>query len=230
MFARLQSSLFRKVRSGGFILLVLFLPITGFCGESELSFTWAFAALTGPPDERRLLPIEKDTVLRSGDQLKMMIELSSHCHIYLLYKSSTGELIRLLPAELREGGPGLQAGERYYLPEGNRWFTLDDEIGLEKFYLLASIKRLDALDKLLRAYEQASAEEKSTLSEEIDALIKSMRKKKRKLVAVAERPVEIGGNVRTVDNASLASEDISLFAVRISGSQFFARTYSIDHK
>lgn len=197
--------------------------------DNSLSFLWAFAALTGDGVDRRLVQVTKDTTLKSGDQLKMMVELNSEGYIYVLYNSSNGELVKLFP-DNPGSADSLQVGTRHFLPEGNLWFTLDEQTGLEKFYLIASQTRLVELEKLLVSYENAPAAEQVEAAKEIRKHIIELRKEKRKLATVADRPVEIGGNIRSVDNAQLMSQDISLLAMDISGSDFFARTFTIEHQ
>lgn len=197
--------------------------------DNSLSFLWAFAALTGDGVERKLVQVTRDTALKSGDQLKMMVELNSEGYIYVLYSSSNGELVKLFP-DNPGSADSLQVGRRHFLPEGNLWFTLDEQTGLEKFYLVASQTRLVELEELLALYENAPAGEQLEVAKEIRKQILELRKEKRKLATVADRPVEIGGNIRSVDNSQLMSQDISLFAMDISGSDFFARTFTIEHQ
>ena len=53
--------------------------------NDNISFRWAFGAMAGPKNDRKLVSITRDTVLKSGDQLKMMVELKTACFLYLFY-------------------------------------------------------------------------------------------------------------------------------------------------
>ena len=198
--------------------------------EKNIAFEWAFTALTGPVGYREIMPITRDTVLKSGDQLKMMIAFKSDCFIYLLYHGSAGELLSLFPPGTDDFQLGSQKGKRYDIPDGNNWFTLDENTGTEKFYLLASTAPLVELERLLRIYEQAPNSERPKISSQIFQHIKALRKKNRTLERVAERPIQIGGNFRSMSKSSTLPYDISKYAITISENTFFARTYTIEHK
>ena len=43
--------------------------------SGNICFSWAFGALVGDGDSRKLVKIDRDTELKTGDQLKMLIKL-----------------------------------------------------------------------------------------------------------------------------------------------------------
>lgn len=198
--------------------------------EKTIKFQWAFAARTGPSENQELRSITKDTVLQSGDQLKMMIAFESDCFIYLIYHGSRGEMQLLFPEEVAPYQRPSPNNERYDIPSGNSWFTLDENIGIEKFYLLASANPLDKLEGLLKQYDEASASKQPDIASQIIRHVKQLRKDNRQLESSVDRPVQIGGNFRTVEKSQQPITNISKYAVTISGNKFFARTYTIEHR
>jgi hypothetical protein len=118
------------------------------------------------------------------------------------------------------------------VPPGIDWFRLDEVVGTETFYLLASARPLENLDTLCNKLHAAAAQtERETVSGQILSEINRLQKKRRTLTAAAERPIRLGGNFRgTMKETKPALPDISQIAVEISASDFYSRTYTIDHR
>ena len=129
-------------------------------GEDAVSFRWAFGAVVGSTDDRRLVAITRDTVLKTGDRLKLLLQLKNRCFVYLFYRTAEDEIYLLFPYTLKLFESDYKTGEKYYIPKGKTWFELDKNVGLETYYLLASAKRLHQLEALYRKYYSVVGEEK----------------------------------------------------------------------
>ncbi|RLC18153.1 MAG: hypothetical protein DRI57_08820 [Deltaproteobacteria bacterium] len=114
--------------------------------------------------------------------------------------------------------------EKYYIPPGKAWFQLDKNTGVETFYLLASGDRLNSLETLYERYQSAASQE---LANEILCEIRKTKKQRRNLKARAERPLSIGGVLRDVGRKI---PDVASVAERISATDFYGRTFTIEHK
>jgi hypothetical protein len=201
---------------------------TAAAGE-KIQLQWAFGALTGPEDNQELLSIEEKAVLHTGDRMKFFLQPQTDCFVYLFYRSSQGELVVLLPAQGSESRSA--AGTRTTIPPGIDWFRLDEVVGTETFYLLASARPLEKLDNLCNKLHAAAQHEREAVSGQILTEINRLQKKRRRLTAAAERPIRLGGNFRgTMKETKPALPDISQIAVEISASDFYTRTYTIDHR
>lgn len=200
-------------------------------GEDAVSFRWAFGAIVGSKNDRRLVAITRDTVLKTGDRLKLLLQLKNRCFVYLFYRTAEDEIYLLFPYTLKLFDTGYKTGEKYYIPKGKTWFELDKNVGLETFYLLASAKRLHQLEAQYTRYDSAIGEEKKALAKQLLAEIRKIKRKHRKFAAVAERPIAIGGNVRgAVKDVQSAFPDIDPIASEVSTSNFYSKTFTIDHK
>ena len=71
--------------------------------EDAVSFRWAFGAMVGSKDDRRLVAITRDTVLKTGDRLKLLLQLKNRCFVYLFYRTATDEIYLLFPYTLEKG-------------------------------------------------------------------------------------------------------------------------------
>ena len=198
--------------------------------EANLQFQWAFGALK-KANGSKFEAIERDTILKTGDQIKFFLNVDKNCFVYLIYSSSQGELSVLFPYRFKLRSSEYTMAGHHYIPGGNQWFELDEHTGEEKFYLLASANRLMQLEALINDYESADAAKKPALAQAVLAEIRKLRKENLKFKTYAERPVNIIGNLRGTEKAETAeNQDIAKFAVEISADTFYSRTFTIDHK
>ena len=227
-----------RFRSLRFIVLLIILVSIIFwhcipaarAQESRLNFYWAFGALVGTQDQPQLIPIGRKTVLQTGDRMKILFEPQTESFVYILYYSSQEELLMLFPSE--PSAASTLPGRKYSIPSGNQWFKLDDVTGIEKFYLIASARRLEKLESLYQSHlAKTRVEDIQASTRAILAEIKQLKRKHRTLTAAAERPVRLGGNFRGAhQEAQPAQPDLSQIAVEISAADFFSRTFTIDHQ
>ncbi len=189
----------------------------------NIHFFWAFVAKTTSGGASTLIPITRDTVLKSGDQLQMMVQLQKDCFVYLFYKSAENDIHLLFPYSLDMFDSGYNTTETYSLPKDkSKMYTLNEVAGLETFYLLASETRLTRLEELYNHHAAlTSGEEKGAAAKTIVSEIRALRKKHKKFRAAAERPVTIGGGVRG------GVED---HMMEIRTGHFYGRSFTIDHK
>jgi hypothetical protein len=168
--------------------------------------------------------VARDTTLRTGDELKMLVDLQAACFVYVVYHSAQGEVSLLFPGEVRQTVPASRTPVTYHIPEGEAWFRLDEHAGRETFYLLASARRLSDLEALIAAHQSADASKRPELAERVVAHVREVRRQHQRLEAAAERPASIAGNVRGM------TPDLGQIAVEISAMDFYGKTFTIDHR
>ncbi|HEX9614715.1 MAG TPA: DUF4384 domain-containing protein [Bacteroidota bacterium] len=195
----------------------------------NIAFRWGFGALVGK--DKKFVTIGRDTALGSGDELKMVVELRKNCYVYVIHHSPKGEVALLFPESFGQFAGDYAVGKNYYVPKGRGWFELDNSTGRETFYLLSSTERLLDLEALVGNYSSAKTEQKSDLGKKIVAEIRDVKRKFRNFATLAERPVTIGGNVRGVEGADPANRpDVASIVTEISANNFYAKTFTIEHK
>ena len=143
--------------------------------DNKVSFLWAFGAIKRTNQELQFTKITRDTELKSGDQLKMLVRLNKRCFVYVFHYGAQGQMQMLLPYNLDQFSTDYETSKNYYIPQGNFVLELDDKIGQEKFYLLASAKRLQELENLFGSYESADEFKKPESIENIIKEIKQLR-------------------------------------------------------
>jgi len=187
--------------------------------------------MVGQKGDRRLVAITRDTVLKTGDRLKLLLQLKNRCFVYLFYRTVEDDIFLLFPYTLQQFDTDYKTEKKYYIPKGGTWFELDRNVGLETFYLLASAKRLLKLETLYKEHCSISDKKKKDLTSQLLSEIRKIKRKHRKLASPAERPIAIGGNVRgEVKDDQSAFPDIDPIASEVSTSNFYGKTFTIDHK
>jgi hypothetical protein len=199
--------------------------------EKSIKFLWAFGAIKKTEVGSVFQSIDRDTALKTGDKIKFFIRLDRQCFVYLIYRSSQNEITALFPHRFKAKDHEHRISHNYYIPIGNQWFELDDQIGQEKFYLLASTDRLNELETIINKYESADPSRQPVIADKIQLEIRKLRKKHLKLKSYAERPVNIIGELRGTDKAEKdGSYDVAKFAIEISADTLYSRAFTIDHR
>lgn len=231
------------LRCLGVILVPLFflscLPVAASGQEGQgmttggVLFNWAFGAVTGSGESRRMLPVKQDVELLGGDEIKMLVQLQKKCFVYVFHSTSSGQdVIKLLfPYSLQQFGTDYDVGQSYNVPQEGSWLKLDPQPGTELIHLVASDQRIQSLENLWSQYESAAQEHKPHIAKELLGEIRNLKKQHRNLASGAERPITIGGAVRGMTKAQSENPfDVSTLAFEISAPDFYAKTYAIDHK
>jgi len=199
--------------------------------SNGVRFNWAFGAWVQSDSGRSLISVGKDMPLRTGDRLKFFLQPVSGCHIYLIYYGSQGEMHLLFPTQTSSGNQAVSPSIPHLIPEGMDWFSIDNQPGLERFYLLASVEPLSDLENLLMQLKNSTPPDRDKLIQEIRTEIKRLKREHRKLAAAAERPMSIGGTVRSLEpDTANAYPDVKKLANQISAEKFFSRTFTIEHE
>lgn len=225
----------RRILKSGLVLGIFLWFVAMGIGQGStegnpVRFRWAMVAIAAQGGEIRL--IDKDTVLHTGDEIKMAVELESRCYVYVVWVDSAGRVHRLFPYTWEQFGRDYKVGASYYIPPGPPWFRLDAEEGIEKVYLVASSTRMDVLERHLRAYEDGPTQEKPALAEAVGTELKRLRKVAMKFSRPAERPVALAGSLRGDQDSETDSSkpDVATMATEIKAPSLYCRTFTIEHR
>ena len=197
--------------------------------SSNIDFDWAFGVYT--EKDKKLISIDRDTALKSGDDIKMLINLSKECFVYVIHYGPKDEVDLLFPYDLQQFKTDYKVNKTYFIPKGKSWGTLDQQKGKEVFFIVASNKRLPNLEAKLSAYMSAPAGNKAVLAKEVVSEVRGVRKSFTEYTTLAEKPITIGGNIRGTKKAGDEKRpDISTVAKRITARNLYTKTITIDHK
>ena len=197
----------------------------------KIVFQWAFCTLRKTDADQKPRIVGRKTTMNSGDQIKFFVKPQSACYLYLIHHTSRQQLKMLYPLRLNPAVSQNAGSGGHYIPDGSHWFKLDENTGQEKFYLLASVWPLTELENFIRLYEGADKVNRSGLADQIIAEIRNLRKRHLKFKTYSEKPVANFGKQRGGEQSvSGHTKDIAHYAVEISTTTFFSRTYTIDHR
>jgi hypothetical protein len=197
--------------------------------DANVGFQWAFGALVGK--DKKFVSIGRDTVLKSGDEIKMMVQLTKDCFVYVWYYDANKEVQLLFPNGFRQFQNDYATEKNYYIPAGRTWSVLDKNLGKETFFLIASNERLLEIEATYGDYVSADTSKKSALAEKLVAEIRAVRKHYATFATLVEKPISIGGNVRGTDKIEeKRRHDVSEFATQIAAKNFYSKTFTIDHQ
>jgi hypothetical protein len=185
--------------------------------DDNVNFVWAFEALVTEGNVTKQVSIKEDMTLKTGDQLKMFVELRKPCFVYVIHHGAQGEIQRLFPYDTQQFTTDYQTSKVYKIPPDDARFRINEQAGRETFYLLASSQRLTDLEKLLETYAAAQPAEQTQAATNILAEIRNMIKQYRSSVQPG-RPVPIAGNMRR-----------GVEGVEISAPNFYSKTFTIEH-
>jgi hypothetical protein len=199
--------------------------------DVNIAFEWAFGVLS--TKGKMLVPVAltRDTILKSGDEIKMMVKLTKECFVYVVHQGSKGEVSLLFPYDVQQFQKDYVTEKNYYIPKGRDWMKLDKNTGKEIFFLVASTERLLDLESKLGNYLSADASKKQTLADDVVSEIRGVRKRYSTFATIAEKPLTIGGNIRGTEKAEGARRpDVANIATQITAKNFFSKTITIDHQ
>lgn len=50
----------------------------------NVAFQWSFGAMVGSGKNSKFVSVTRDTVLNSGDEVKMFVQLTKECYVYVI--------------------------------------------------------------------------------------------------------------------------------------------------
>jgi hypothetical protein len=216
------------------VTIFVFIVIVRNCESSEkvvddkqmISFNWGIVH-TDNKEQETFLNVKKNISLSSEDLLKVFIQPIKNVYVYLYLLDSGKSLALIFPRKIDNLDNNYVLGEKYYVPEGNEWFSPDESKGIETFYLLASKERLYKLETLTKEYLNTSENTKETVKTKVLAEIKNIMRRFSPFATVyAEKPILIAGTMRSPEE----SKDFADNAIQINAKNFYSKIIRIEHK
>ena len=156
-------------------VLVALLFVNNVRAGVQAEVAWAFFLKDG--DGRvKSLEFDEPEHFAAGDLLRIYLQLQEKTYVYLYLYDSRQDLYLVFPPTPDFYSEAFPAWEKYYIPSGRGWFTLDKATGKERFYLLASHQRLLGLEGLTDQFlvDRDDRETRERLLAEINRLATSL--------------------------------------------------------
>lgn len=207
------------------VAVMLALPVSVIVSEdTKLQFDWAFVK-RAPDGSPRAVDFSEKAAISPGDLFKISVRPVTNVCIYLYLHDAKGNLQLLFPERFSDFDSPRYLNTQTFIPADENWFALDSARGTERFYLLASSKRLSRLENLTLAC-QGAMQGRDTDGTALQAVldeISRLRTAHSKLTTAAEKPVTIAGGMRGVN------ETDAMRATRIETSEFYIKTFRLQH-
>jgi hypothetical protein len=129
------------------ILLLAWLSAGPAWAGEPVGVAWAFFLKDGE-GQVKSLGFDAAEGFAAGDLLRIYLQLQEKTYVYLYLDDSRGDLYLVFPPTPDFYGGDFPAWQKFYIPSGRGWFTLDSGNGKERFYLLATNHRLIGLEGL----------------------------------------------------------------------------------
>ena len=118
--------------------------------------------------------IEEGSILRSKDKFKVQFETKKDAYVYIIIHDSLNKANLLFPDPRITLSNNVKANSSHTVPTSEHWFWLDENVGIETVYVLASETPLDNIKALLLAMEDVE-EPKQQIMEFVKDKVSELR-------------------------------------------------------
>ena len=188
---------------------------------APLTFEYSFLAQREMADGSMAEVRVKDgSVLRSGDQFQITLRADRDCHAYVINQDASGAAYVLFLHE--EAVSNTLKGKREYaLPDRDKFYELDEVVGLETFYLTVSPTPMVDLKWMISRIEKLGGDAKGMVAL-LDGTLKTR----------GARTRGAGKVVSSKKNKALPSSGKTVEQVTeiIEGKGALVRVISLDHR
>lgn len=191
---------------------------------SPFTIEWTFGAIVGEGEDRKYETIDERATLSSGTPVRMKLRLDKKAYVYVVYRDAKGSVNLLFPRNEDEINVVGDLPKHYWiLSEGVK---LDNTVGEERVYLVASKTPLESLARLARESFKNSADDlaASGWSRRLLKEVAVLKKDRMGLSKATSRPTSIGGTLKGPD---AKAEPVG---VEITAKGFLYKKYTIDHR
>jgi Domain of unknown function (DUF4384) len=84
------------------------------------------------------VPVADGQTLTQSDNYKILFQSQTPCYMYIAQLDATGKMDPIFPSRFTEWRNPIVAGTLYKIPDQNKWFYLDANLGVETIYFIAS--------------------------------------------------------------------------------------------
>lgn len=143
------------------------------------------ARVTGADGKTQVIPVDDDTVLRTGDGVQIRLRVSRDSYVYVIVYGSSQSAVVLHPFSGRREDALMRAGEERVIPGPDRFLPLDRRAGRESIYAFASSSPVRLMSSLLVRMEAGGSDRA--------AVTEALRASHPETLALSFRHAEAGG-------------------------------------
>ncbi|MBN1835838.1 MAG: DUF4384 domain-containing protein [Spirochaetales bacterium] len=194
---------------------------------AAVRFGWALVYQDGSGMTKPIDYTANIVPMNAGDRFRFYFRADSPCLVYLYLFDAQGNLSLLFPREIDSPQRVLQSNARRVLPDNETWYYLDDQGGVETFYLVVSRRAQNRLEAATRRFAgpvaqpngPGAADAKYAVLDEIRRIMQ----RNSHLSGAAERPAAIAGEFRGVD------EEYQVKGISVESDRTYVTTIRLAH-
>lgn len=148
-----------------------FLQVGYAASARPLGLRYSILKYAGDQD---YMEVDPDLVFRSGDRIRLRLQVNDPAYLYIVMKGSSGNWRVLFPSpEYDSGSNRVLPGRDYDIPSRTR-FVFDETPGEEKLFFVVSRQPENDLDKLIYELDQPSSTAKPAAAPPATKPVKTM--------------------------------------------------------
>jgi S1-C subfamily serine protease len=162
--------------------------------ELSLNVTGKITGITerGAGGEPSMVTIEEGDVLKSHDGFQIRFKTNRDAYAYVVLYSHRGEAQLLFPhPEIRMSNK-IEGDKSYTLPSKDLWFTLDENIGMETVFVLASKRPISHIETVIDSLKNKNINEVKKILAKKAAAVKAISFRH-----IDDKPLEQSGSFDT---------------------------------
>jgi hypothetical protein len=105
---------------------------------------------TKEKDSYLAVPVKNGDTLTRDDNYKVQYFCNMECYVYIAQLDSIGKLEPIIPSDFMALRNPMAANKLYSIPEGNNWFFLDENKGVEQIFFIVSKTQRSDIEQLFR--------------------------------------------------------------------------------
>ncbi len=132
----------------------VFVPVAYTASVRPLGLRYSILKYAG---DQEYMEVDPDLVFRSGDRIRLRVQVNDPAYLYIVMKGSSGNWRVLFPSpEYDSGANRVLPGRDYDIPSRTR-FVFDETPGEEKLFFVLSRQAESDLDRLIYELDQPAA-------------------------------------------------------------------------
>lgn len=104
----------------------------------------------------RVVPVLDGDTLTQNENYKIQFRCSEKCYLYIAQLDSTGKMDPIFPGQFATRGNPLTPDTLYSVPSDNYWLYLDENVGKETIYVIASRTRRADIELIFNKLSERS--------------------------------------------------------------------------
>ncbi len=110
----------------------------------------------------KLDEIFNGSTIHTGDKMQIRVKVSKDSYMYILNQDAGNNIYVLFPID--KASNFLPGNKEVIIPDENKYVEADSQVGVEKLYIIASIKPMEFINDMVLKYQSSPVNKRGTLN------------------------------------------------------------------